>query len=54
MEMNLPNQLTIFRIILIPVFIILLAINVNLGDAVVLNKVISINKVLGTIVFLVS
>ncbi|GKQ43068.1 CDP-diacylglycerol--glycerol-3-phosphate 3-phosphatidyltransferase [Companilactobacillus sp. RD055328] len=54
MEMNLPNKLTIFRIILIPVFIFLLAVNVNLGDVVVFNQIISMNQIWATIIFIVA
>jgi len=30
--MNLPNKLTVLRIILIPVFVVLLLINIPYGD----------------------
>lgn len=55
MVWNVPNKLTMFRIILIPVFIILLAFNWSgLGDIYVANDLIPMNHVLATIVFIVA
>lgn len=54
MEMNLPNKLTIFRIILIPVFILLLAINTDLGELVVFNQMIPMTQVWATFVFIIA
>ncbi|MDO1605139.1 CDP-diacylglycerol--glycerol-3-phosphate 3-phosphatidyltransferase [Lactobacillus sp. YT155] len=52
--MNLPNKLTIFRIILIPVFILLLAINTDLGELVVFNQMIPMTQVWATFVFIIA
>ncbi|WP_129044666.1 CDP-diacylglycerol--glycerol-3-phosphate 3-phosphatidyltransferase [Companilactobacillus metriopterae] len=55
MEWNLPNKLTLFRILLIPVFIILLAFSwTNLGDVYVFNDLIPCNHILAAIVFIVA
>lgn len=55
MVWNVPNKLTMLRIILIPVFIILLAFNwTNLGDIYVANDLIPMNHVLATVVFIVA
>ncbi|WP_334330208.1 CDP-diacylglycerol--glycerol-3-phosphate 3-phosphatidyltransferase [Companilactobacillus sp. HBUAS59699] len=55
MEWNLPNKLTMFRIILIPIFIILLAFSwQGMGDIYVANDLIPVNHVLATIVFIVA
>lgn len=55
MVWNLPNKLTMLRIILIPVFIILLAFGwSDLGEIYVLNNLIPMNHVLATIVFIVA
>lgn len=52
--MNLPNKLTIFRIFLIPVFILLLAINTDLGELVVFNQMIPMTQVWATLVFIIA
>ncbi|HIY92427.1 CDP-diacylglycerol--glycerol-3-phosphate 3-phosphatidyltransferase [Companilactobacillus sp. HBUAS56275] len=55
MVWNLPNKLTMIRIILIPVFIILLAFGwSDLGDLYVLDNLIPMNRVLATVVFIVA
>ncbi|WP_125565527.1 CDP-diacylglycerol--glycerol-3-phosphate 3-phosphatidyltransferase [Companilactobacillus insicii] len=55
MEWNLPNKLTMFRIILIPIFIILLAFSwQSMGDIYVANDLIPVNHVLATVVFIVA
>lgn len=55
MEWNLPNKLTMFRIILIPIFIILLAFGwQDWGDIYVLNDLIPVNHVVATIVFIIA
>ncbi len=52
--MNLPNKLTVFRIILIPVFIILLAFNIPSGSFSVLGTEIPLAHFLAAIVFIVA
>ncbi|MGR3741508.1 CDP-diacylglycerol--glycerol-3-phosphate 3-phosphatidyltransferase [Companilactobacillus sp. DQM5] len=52
--MNLPNKLTIFRIFLIPLFILLLAVNIDMGDLVVFNQMIPMNQVWATIIFIIA
>ncbi|GEO57554.1 CDP-diacylglycerol--glycerol-3-phosphate 3-phosphatidyltransferase [Companilactobacillus bobalius] len=55
MVWNLPNKLTMLRIILIPVFIILLAFGwSDLGEIYVLNNLIPMNHVLATVVFIIA
>ncbi|WP_125587724.1 CDP-diacylglycerol--glycerol-3-phosphate 3-phosphatidyltransferase [Companilactobacillus jidongensis] len=55
MEWNLPNKLTMFRIILIPIFIILLAFNwTGMGDLYVANDLIPVSHVWATVVFIVA
>lgn len=55
MEWNLPNKLTMLRIILIPIFIILLAFSwQSMGDIYVANDLIPVNHVLATVVFIVA
>ncbi|KRL13430.1 CDP-diacylglycerol--glycerol-3-phosphate 3-phosphatidyltransferase [Schleiferilactobacillus perolens DSM 12744] len=54
MSMNLPNKLTVFRIILIPVFILLLAIPWAWGSVVLLGTAIATNYLVAAIVFIVA
>jgi CDP-diacylglycerol--glycerol-3-phosphate 3-phosphatidyltransferase len=54
MRMNLPNKLTVFRIILIPVFILLLAIPWAWGSVVLLGTAIATNYLVAAIVFIVA
>ncbi|MCI1892654.1 MAG: CDP-diacylglycerol--glycerol-3-phosphate 3-phosphatidyltransferase [Schleiferilactobacillus harbinensis] len=52
--MNLPNKLTVFRIILIPVFILLLAIPWAWGSVVLLGTAIATNYLVAALVFIVA
>ncbi|WP_125760594.1 CDP-diacylglycerol--glycerol-3-phosphate 3-phosphatidyltransferase [Companilactobacillus hulinensis] len=55
MVWNLPNKLTMLRIILIPIFIVLLAFNwTGLGDIYVANDLIPMNHVFATLVFVIA
>jgi CDP-diacylglycerol--glycerol-3-phosphate 3-phosphatidyltransferase len=54
MRMNLPNKLTVFRIILIPVFILLLAIPWAWGSVVLLGTAIATNYLVAALVFIVA
>ncbi|AKP68200.1 CDP-diacylglycerol--glycerol-3-phosphate 3-phosphatidyltransferase [Companilactobacillus ginsenosidimutans] len=55
MEWNLPNKLTMFRIILIPVFIIVLAFSwTSWGDIYVLDDLIPVNHVVAAFVFIIA
>lgn len=52
--MNLPNKLTFFRIILIPVFIIILAIPFNWGSVTIAGTTITVARLVATIIFVVA
>ncbi|MCD2257262.1 CDP-diacylglycerol--glycerol-3-phosphate 3-phosphatidyltransferase [Agrilactobacillus fermenti] len=52
--MNLPNKLTVFRIILIPVFILLLALPLNWGQLTGLGTTIPTRHLAAAIVFIVA
>ena len=52
--MNLPNKLTIFRIILIPIFIILTVMPSIWGCVVWAGTTIQVTKVLGAVVFAIA
>ncbi|UQS86801.1 CDP-diacylglycerol--glycerol-3-phosphate 3-phosphatidyltransferase [Nicoliella spurrieriana] len=52
--MNLPNKLTVLRIILIPIFILILVLPVSLGSVSFLGSTMSVNNLLGAIIFAVA
>ena len=52
--MNIPNQLTVLRILLIPVFLILFLIPFNWGTFTVLDSTITVAHLIATIVFIVA
>ncbi|USS86815.1 CDP-diacylglycerol--glycerol-3-phosphate 3-phosphatidyltransferase [Fructilactobacillus cliffordii] len=52
--MNLPNKLTMFRIILIPIFILLLALPISMGAVVIAGTMIPVNQLLAALVFIVA
>ena len=52
--MNLPNKLTVFRIILIPVFLIIMEIHFNWGVVTWAGTNIPVTSLIGTIIFIVA
>ncbi|MER2040206.1 CDP-diacylglycerol--glycerol-3-phosphate 3-phosphatidyltransferase [Desemzia incerta] len=52
--MNLPNKLTVIRIILIPVFMLVVLAPLNWGKLTVLGSTIEITQLVGTIIFVVA
>ncbi|HJF20188.1 MAG TPA: CDP-diacylglycerol--glycerol-3-phosphate 3-phosphatidyltransferase [Enterococcus columbae] len=52
--MNLPNKLTVLRIFMIPIFIILLAVPMNLGQIQVGEQQLLITHLLAAIIFAVA
>ncbi|WP_283678613.1 CDP-diacylglycerol--glycerol-3-phosphate 3-phosphatidyltransferase [Lentilactobacillus sp. Marseille-Q4993] len=52
--MNLPNKLTIFRIILIPFFILVLALPSMLGSFTVAGTVLTTQRLIAAIIFVVA
>lgn len=49
--MNLPNKLTIVRILLIPIFIILLSCSINMGTVIWLGTTIQVTRIIAALVF---
>ncbi|MCH4163445.1 MAG: CDP-diacylglycerol--glycerol-3-phosphate 3-phosphatidyltransferase [Lentilactobacillus diolivorans] len=52
--MNLPNKLTVFRIILIPFFILILAVPIFSGNVTIAGTVIPNARWIATIIFVVA
>ncbi|GKT03498.1 CDP-diacylglycerol--glycerol-3-phosphate 3-phosphatidyltransferase [Furfurilactobacillus sp. WILCCON 0119] len=52
--MNLPNKLTVFRIILIPIFLIIMAVPFNWGTVVWASTSIPVTSLIATIIFIVA
>ncbi|GAB6092430.1 CDP-diacylglycerol--glycerol-3-phosphate 3-phosphatidyltransferase [Furfurilactobacillus curtus] len=52
--MNLPNKLTVFRIILIPIFLIILAVPFHWGSVIWLGTTIPLVNVIATVIFIVA
>ncbi len=54
MNMNLPNKITLFRILLIPIFVYLLLMPIEGSMTIIYGKTISYNIFLAAIVFIVA
>mgnify|MGYP001149147196 CR=1 FL=1 len=52
--MNLPNKLTVFRMILIPVFMLVLALPLDWGTLQVAGAVLSVTHLVAAIIFIVA
>ncbi len=52
--MNLPNRLTLLRIILIPVFLLVLVLPMNWGSVVWAGTTIPLTRVIATVIFAVA
>ena len=52
--MNLPNKLTVFRMILIPVFMLVLALPLDWGTLQVAGAVLPVTHLVAAIIFIVA
>ncbi|UDM31720.1 CDP-diacylglycerol--glycerol-3-phosphate 3-phosphatidyltransferase [Lentilactobacillus laojiaonis] len=52
--MNLPNKLTVFRIILIPFFILILSVPTALGSVEFGGITVSVVRIIATIIFIIA
>lgn len=52
--MNLPNKLTVFRIILIPVFLLIMVLPLQWGQVVWAGTTIPVTQVVATVIFAVA
>lgn len=53
-KMNLPNKITLFRIFLIPIFIVLVLVPLNWGSVTALGSLIDVQLLVAAIVFSVA
>lgn len=54
MKMNIPNRISMFRIFLIPIFMIFMLIDFNWGEASFLGATIPVNHLIGAIIFIIA
>ena len=54
MKMNIPNQISMFRIFLIPIFMIFMLVDFNWGEASFLGATIPVNHLIGAIIFIIA
>lgn len=52
--MNLPNKITVSRIILIPIFIIFMVIDFGMGTVKIGGTVLSIEHIIGALLFIIA
>ncbi|WP_458413835.1 CDP-diacylglycerol--glycerol-3-phosphate 3-phosphatidyltransferase [Schinkia sp. CFF1] len=52
--MNLPNKITISRILLIPIFLIFMLIPFGLGDLYLFNDSLPVTHFIGTLIFIIA
>ena len=54
MKMNIPNQISLFRIFLIPIFMFFMLIDFNWGDITLLGATIPVGHLVGAIIFIIA
>jgi len=53
-EMNLPNKITVSRVVMIPIFVILMVVNFGWGNVTLLGTTMPIEHLVGAIVFIIA
>lgn len=54
MKMNIPNQISMFRIFLIPIFMLFMLVDFNWGDISFLGATIPVAHLVGAIIFIIA
>ncbi|MEK3978013.1 CDP-diacylglycerol--glycerol-3-phosphate 3-phosphatidyltransferase [Psychrobacillus sp. FSL K6-2836] len=52
--MNIPNQISLFRIFLIPIFMFFMLVDFNWGDITILGATIPVGHLVGAIIFIIA
>lgn len=52
--MNLPNKITVSRVVMIPIFVILMVVNFGWGNVTLLGTTMPIEHLVGAIVFIIA
>ena len=52
--MNIPNRITVSRILLIPIFVIVMMFNFGMGDMNFLGVTLPVNHFIGGLIFIIA
>ena len=52
--MNLPNKITVSRVLLIPVFMVFMLVDFNLGDVIIAGTAIKTGHLIGAAIFIIA
>lgn len=52
--MNLPNKITVARVIMIPIFVVLMVVNFGWGNVTLLGATMPVEHLIGSIVFIIA
>ncbi|MBM7698264.1 CDP-diacylglycerol--glycerol-3-phosphate 3-phosphatidyltransferase [Kurthia huakuii] len=52
--MNLPNKITVSRVVMIPIFVVLMVVNFGWGNVTLLGTTMPIEHLVGAIVFIIA
>ncbi|WP_019414857.1 CDP-diacylglycerol--glycerol-3-phosphate 3-phosphatidyltransferase [Paenisporosarcina sp. TG20] len=52
--MNIPNQITVSRVIMIPIFVIFMLVDFGWGDVAILGTTLPVEHIIGAIIFIIA